>query len=192
MVRLFREKAAAADLSETRVRAEVVDITDFDLSEKFDLAIAPFRVVQNLETDAQLAGMLDGILQHLAPGGRCILNAFNPNRGPDRMKAEWVAEEEALEWQVQTEQGLLKRFSRRAALQEDPLVLYPELIDRLYVSGQLVSESVLRIAMRCFYPDELIRLIEAQGFNVLGRWGGYEGEAYGSGSELVVEFTVAA
>jgi SAM-dependent methyltransferase len=188
MVGLLREKARAAGFGETRIRARVADITDFDLAETFDLVIAPFRVMQNLETDEQLDGMFEAIARHLAPNGRCILNAFHPNRSPERMKAEWVAEGEVLEWEVETEHGLLRRYDRRAALRNDPLVLYPELIDRLYVNGRLVSESVLRIAMRCFYPDELVEMIEAHGFRVVDRWGGYEGEPYGEGSELVVAF----
>ena len=44
--------------------------------------------------------------------------------------------------------------------------------------------------MRCFYPDEFLTRIEEAGFTVTAKWGGYEGQEYGSGSELVVEFTM--
>jgi hypothetical protein len=52
-----------------------------------------------------------------------------------------------------------------------------------------VDEVVLKIAMRCYYPEEFEQLITRQGFRVLRRWGGYEGEVYGQGPELVVQFT---
>ena len=45
------------------------------------------------------------------------------------------------------------------------------------------------IAMRCYYPDEFIQLIDGYGFQVIGKWGGYAGEPYGEGGELVVAFT---
>jgi hypothetical protein len=50
---------------------------------------------------------------------------------------------------------------------------------------------VLKIAMRCYCPEEFVELIKKQGFGVLQRWGGYEGEVYGQGAELVIQFTQA-
>jgi hypothetical protein len=52
-----------------------------------------------------------------------------------------------------------------------------------------VDEAVLKIAMRCYYPEKFVQLIVNQGFRVCQQWGGYEGEPYGQGSELVVQFT---
>jgi hypothetical protein len=70
----------------------------------------------------------------------------------------------------------------------DKLVLYPELIYRRYQGKKLVDEAVLKIAMRCYYPEEFVQLIVRYGFRVLNRWGGYAGEPYGKGPELVVQF----
>ena len=42
--------------------------------------------------------------------------------------------------------------------------------------------------MRCYYPDEFEDLVRSQGFEVLDRWGGYAGEAYGQGGELILAF----
>ena len=69
------------------------------------------------------------------------------------------------------------------------MVLYPELIYRRYHGKALVDEAVLKIAMRCYYPEEFLRLVEDHGFRVTGQWGGYAGEMYGDGGELVVAFT---
>ena len=40
--------------------------------------------------------------------------------------------------------------------------------------------------MRCYYPTEFVDLLKAAGFHVMERWGGYSGEVYGEGGELVV------
>ena len=68
--------------------------------------------------------------------------------------------------------------------------MYPQLVYRRFIDDDLVDEAVLDIAMRCFYPDEFLTRIEEAGFTVTAKWGGYEGQEYGSGSELVVEFTM--
>jgi len=77
----------------------------------------------------------------------------------------------------------------RRRLVEDPLVLYPELVYRRYAGDELVDETVLPIPMRCFYPDEFLDMIRSAGFAITASWGGYEGEPYGEGKELVVEFS---
>ena len=43
-----------------------------------------------------------------------------------------------------------------------------------------------------FYTKRIpfVCLIEAHGFAVAGRWGGYAGEPYGEGPELVVQFAL--
>lgn len=51
MIDVCRQKLAAAHVSTTRARLDVADITSFSFTHKFDLIIAPFRVLQNLETD---------------------------------------------------------------------------------------------------------------------------------------------
>ena len=40
--------------------------------------------------------------------------------------------------------------------------------------------------MRCYYPEELVHLVERHGFEIVDTWGGYASEPYGSGNELVV------
>ena len=44
--------------------------------------------------------------------------------------------------------------------------------------------------MRCYYPDEFEALIVDHGFEIVGRWGGYQGEPYGEGPELVLQFAL--
>jgi hypothetical protein len=78
----------------------------------------------------------------------------------------------------------------RRRLEDSPLVLYPDLVYRRYSGDDLKEEVVLTIPMRCFYPDEFLDLIEEHGGRILEKWGGYEGERYGSGNELVVEFSM--
>ncbi len=188
MLDLCREKIAKAGLGPERIAVEHGDITDYKLGMRFDLIIAPFRVIQNLETDAQLAGLFRCIQEHLTPTGRCILNVFLPNRPREELLKVWGTDEENLAWEIEQEGERMTCHDVRRRLVEDPLVLYPELIYRRWRGDNLLEEVALPIPMRCFYPDEFLDLIRSAGFTITGSWGGYAGEPYGRGKELIVEF----
>jgi SAM-dependent methyltransferase len=190
MLAQCREKLDRAGLPAGKAQVTHGDITDIYVDGRFDLIIAPFRVVQNLETDVQVSGLMYGIRRHLAPGGTAILNAFHPNRPPEEMRKTWCTSDEHLDGETALpDGGRLVRSHRRPCLQSDPLVCYPELIYRQYAaSGALEDEAVLKIAMRCWYPAELEKMVADHGFRTTGRWGGYQGEVWGEGPELVIQF----
>ena len=64
----------------------------------------------------------------------------------------------------------------------------PNLIYRRYHGDDLIEEVTLEILMRCYYPDEFEEVIVKHGFEIINRWGGYSGESYGVGPELVIQF----
>lgn len=189
MLELCREKVSTSKLGPERILIEHGDITDFDLGMPFDLIIAPFRVIQNLETDQQLDGLLRCIRAHLAPQGRCILNVFHPFKPREELLQVWVSQEERLAWEVERDGERMTCHDCRRRLIEHPLVLYPELIYRRWRGERLMEEVILPIPMRVFYPNEFSDLITEAGFQITGQWGGYAGEPYGQGSELILEFT---
>lgn len=190
MIAICRSKLDEAGIPASRVRVDVGDISAFDLQRQFDLIVAPFRVFQNLERDQQVAGMFAGVRQHLKPAGRCILNVFQPYADRETLLREWVTADEKLQWEVHLEGSTLRCYDRRPRLDPEQLVLYPELVYRRYEGDQLVEEAILKIPMRCYYADEFAALVEAYGFRITNRWGGYAGEIYGQGSELVLEFAL--
>jgi hypothetical protein len=67
-------------------------------------------------------------------------------------------------------------------------VLFPEIIYRRYREEVLIDEHVNPISMRYYYPDEFRSRILSAGFEITDLWGGYRGEVYGEGPELVVGF----
>jgi SAM-dependent methyltransferase len=191
MVSICKAKLRNADIPLSRARSEVADITNFDLGRKFNLIIAPFRVFQNLETDPEVDGLFSCVRKHLTAGGSCILNVFMPNRDPEGLRRYWCTDDENFLWEVPFEDGRLTCHDRRRRIDRERLVLYPEIIYRFYKRDAMEKEVVLRILMRCYYPEEFERLVADHGFEIMGRWGGYAGEAYGEGPELVLQFRVS-
>ena len=190
MLALCAEKVERAGLPPDRVRLVEGDVSQIHLAEQFDLITAPFRVFQLLETDAHVDALMRAIREHLAPGGTAILNAFHPNRGREEMVRSWCEPGEHVDGETPLGGGdRLVRLHRRPRVQAEPLVVYPELIYRRYDSaGALTDEAIMKIAMRCWYPHELRELVLSYGFTVKACWGGYSGETWGQGSELVIEF----
>jgi len=171
-----------------RACVQVGDITDIDLGRTFDLITAPFRVFQNLETDDETDGYFETVRKHLSPGGTCVLNVFNPNRDPATLRQEWAKQEEFSCWDTLVDDERITCHGRNARMDPEKMVLYPELIYRTYRDGQLMEEVELKIVMRCYYAEEFEQLIAGHGFEILERWGGYAGEPYGEGPELIIEF----
>ena len=192
MLEVCQRRIADAELATCRARVTPADITRLDLQQEFDLIIAPYRVLQNLASDAEVKGLLEGIERHLAPEGRATLNCFNPMLPKGRLVNEWCTNAETLCWEALTPEGnRVTCHDIRPRLTEAPLVLYPELIYREYSKEELINETVLKVALRCYYPQELVELVEGHGFCVTGRWGGYQGGRYGEVGDLVVEFARA-
>jgi ubiquinone/menaquinone biosynthesis C-methylase UbiE len=86
MLDVCRRKLREALAPESKAKVQTGDITDLNLGWTFDLIIAPYRVIQNLETDAQLDGLFETVNRHLSPHGTCILNVFMPNASADEIK----------------------------------------------------------------------------------------------------------
>jgi SAM-dependent methyltransferase len=189
MLALCQQKLHAAGIPATRAQVERASITSFTLGRTFDLIIAPYRVLQNLETDSQIEGLFECVRHHLRPTGTCILNVFRPSMSPEELRRAWCTGNEHFAWKTSRAGICITCHDRRRRMDPDKLVLYPELIYRQYVGEVLTDETVLQIAMRCFYPEEFAQLIVAHGFRSVARWGGYAGEPYGEGQELVIQFT---
>ena len=191
MLACCRQKLQAAGIPPTKAQVASGDITHFALGRTFDLIIAPYRVFQLLETEAQIDGLFRCVRGHLAPGGTCILNVFHPQQDAERLRQEWCTTTEVFQWEVPGAGGRLRCDERRPRMDPEKRILYPELIYRRSQGDAWVEEAVLKIPRRCYTPEEFAQVIIRHGFRIVQRWGGYAGEPYGEGPELVIEFAAS-
>ena len=165
------------------------DMTSLKLNAKYDLIIAPFRVFQSLETENEILKSLETIKTHLNSKGLAILNVFDPYLSKDDMKTKWIQEGETDYGKAILENGdILKHSETKKHLDAENQVLYVDLIYRRYRNNKLVDEHINPICMRYYYPDEFKNIISQNGFAIKNCWGGYNGEVYGEGPELVISF----
>ena len=125
---------------------------------------------------------------HLAPRGTCLLNVFHPQGGFEGVQQEWVTATEGCRWEGTVDGVRLRCDERRLHLAPERPILYPELVYRRYVGGVWIEDAVLKIPRRCYAPDAFEQVILEHGFRIVQHWGGYAGERYGEGPELVVQF----
>ena len=188
MLALCLQKLQTAGIPPTKARTELGDITQCALGRRFDLIIAPYRVFQLLETEAQVAGLFRCVRAHLAPEGTCILNVFHPQGGFERVRQEWERVPKVCVWEATVDGVRLRCVEQRARLDPTTQTLYPELIYSRAVGDTWSEDAVLKIPRRCYTPEAFEGVIRAHGFRIVQRWGGYAGERYGEGPELIVQF----
>lgn len=187
MLEVCKEKVAKAGLSNTLTVQG--DISNLNFGKTFDLVIAPYRVLQALETDEEVNGFFETVSNHLKTSGRGIVNVFKPKMSAAEIRSSWCQPGEIINQEIDLEDGSRLLYSfRQHKMDKEKLVLYPDMIYRRYVNNILVEEVIHSIKMRCYYPGEFKQLIENKGFTITGLWGGYNNEQYGAGPELVIEF----
>ncbi len=188
MLEICRTKLREAGIPRSRACVGRGSISGFDLGRHLVLIIAPFRVFQNLETDTEIDGLFRSVRGHLAKGGSCVLNAFKPD--PEKLRDAKVRGEILL-WEVPASGGSVTCHDRTGGVDEARQVLHPRLVYRRIEAGAVREEAVLDLAMRYYEPAQFEEIVTRHRCRIVGRWGGYKGERYGEGPELVLQFVAA-
>jgi len=178
---LARAREKAAGLSSARWVDG--DMRDFDLPERFGLVAIPFRSFQHLLTvDDQLA-CLACIRRHLAPGGRLVINVFNP----DIVRiANWLTARKGSLQLTREGGGGWKRWETAdyaPATQELDVTLVDEQFDE---GGVVVSRVYRGLKLRYAFRYEMEHLFARAGFQVEALYGDFfEGPFQTTSPEMV-------
>ena len=194
MLAICDDKLSESGMPPSKAKTLCADITTLNVSADepaFDRICAPFRVMQNLETDKQITGLMQTIQRHLKPDGEAVLNTFKPRGGYEALAEFWSARDDSTpNWTKPLGDNTVTMSDDCTVFKDNPVRVFPKLIYRRYnAAGEQIDESVLDIVMRVWQADELTGLIESHGFTITEKFGGYHGETWGEGPELVVAFT---
>jgi SAM-dependent methyltransferase len=180
MLKVCRERLKA-EPREVRARVRLVeaDMRAFDLGRTFRLVTLPFRPFQHLLTvDDQLA-CLDGIRRALEPGGRLILDVFNPSL--EGLTRRNLGEEMA------PEPGFSMPDDRRVVRKHKMVgrdhfrqIIEAELIYYVTHPDGRRERLVHHLTMRYFFRFELEHLLARAGFEVEQLYADYDKSPYGS------------
>ena len=173
MLELFHEKLARAD-AEVRGRVTVTEgnMADFSLEERFALIIMPFRAFQALTEDSDIDGSLRCVREHLAPGGRFIINVFLPR--PRRRMRRWCYPER-VQWERELDTGerIVKKHSGdRVDLKRQ--IIYPRFAYEVTRPGGVTERVEEAFTLKYWYPRQLQKRLREAGFRIAESYGWYD------------------
>jgi len=167
------------------------DMRAFDLNQKFSLVTIPFRPFQHLLTVEDQMSCLENIRKHLVPGGKLVLDIFNPSLL--LLADERYLQEHGEEPEFTTADG--RRVVRRARIVWRDYfnqITHNELI--YYVTHPNAREErfVHQFPMRYLFKFEAEHLLARCNFGVESVYADYDLSPYGSKypGELIVVATV--
>lgn len=165
----------AAEPDDVRRRATLHhgDLRNFDLGETFSLAISPFRVLQQITTVDEQLGFLAAAARHLEPGGRLVLDVFNPSF---EKLVGWSGDEiEDTPAQRLPDGRVFHRTFRVVRVRWVDQVSETELIYHVSsASGAPAVRHVQAFEMRWYLRAELLHLFARSGFRVDALYGNFD------------------
>ncbi len=182
---LARAAARLARLSATRrARAVLVraDMRRYAFASPFSLILCPFNAFQHLYTRTDVEAFLACAAAHLAPEGRLAFDVLNPDLA-------WLTRDPNKRWARtkfhHPETGELLEYSTNQTYDPVSQIVYM----RIYYQSLDARDKrthVVRLAHRQFFPSELEALLAANGFQIDGRWGGFDEQPFRGESESQV------
>ena len=172
MLALARKKAVKEGLKAVLILG---DARHFRLRRKFKLIFMPFNSMQHLAERAGLESLFASVRAHLAPGGRFILDVFNPHPGclvrdPEEFLPVSCYKDPRGKEQILVEEQYF--YDRAAQVSR---------ITWRYTRGRKRFAS-RKLNMRCFFPQELDALLHYNGFKALRKYGDFNLSPFGSAS----------
>lgn len=165
------------------VRARVTlhegDMRTFDLGQVFSLVTVPFRGFQHLLTVDDQRGALQRIRRHVAPGGRFVLDLFNPSLpllGDERWLATPLVEPEV----TLPDGRRLVRTLRIVARDWLEQVQTVELVHEVTWPDGRTERHTDVTRLRYLFRFEAEHLLEREGFAVESVYADYDRTPYGA------------
>jgi hypothetical protein len=171
MIEQARRKSTAEGLD---IPWLVQDCRAINVGRKFSLIFSATNAMQHLLDLDSICAFLQSARAALAPGGRLILDVFNP----DPAKLSRPATTRYVHKVLRAADGGEIQVEAASEYRADSQILH---FDLYYLRGG----SLLRkkqVNMRCFFPEELLALCQMNGLEVQHRFGGYEDQCFVSSS----------
>lgn len=179
-----RKRAALNKEERERVHLVQADMTQFDLGEKFQLILIPFRPFQHLLEVRDQMACLDCVRKHLRPAGRLILDVFQTDA--ERIH-DTVHMRESPLVEYRSHDGKQVRISERVAAfhraeqRNDVEMIYAV----EHPDGQK-ERLVFAWPLRYFFRYEVEHLLARSGFRVTAEYGDFDKTSIGDDSPEMI------
>lgn len=171
MLEQARRKAAAEKLNIEWIEQ---DCRHMRLARSFALVFSATNAMQHLLDFESACAFLQCARDLLAPGGKLILDVFNP----DLAKLPRPSAAQYLHKTIATPDGQSIRVEAASEYHADKQILH---FDLFYLRGEQLMRTK-RVNMRCYFPEELLALCRSNGLDIVNRFGGYDEGQFSSDS----------
>jgi SAM-dependent methyltransferase len=162
-----------------RTRLVEADMLSFDLGQTFRLATFPFRPFQHLLTVEDQVVCLETVRHHLEPGGRLVLDLFNPSLY--FLAEDDIGQEKGEESEFSMPDGRrVVRWHKIVTRDLSTQVQHVELIYYVMHPDGRKERLVDAFPMRYLFRYEAEHLLERCGFEVESVYGGYDRQPFGT------------
>jgi len=172
---MLAEAERKADADGVRLDLSVADMIHFDLAQTFDTVIMPHNVLCHLYEVEDFVSCMAAVRKHLAPDGRLIVDMFVP--APELLVAAEAAELIPFASHRVNRDGKEQQLVQNYAYHSDTQIREVSIFD-----AEHTTQSLGKLHMRMFFPQELIALMQLSGFVVEHRFSSYERDAFNSAS----------
>ena len=184
MVDAAEKKASFDGLSQDDCNFLVADMRDFRLDQQFEAVVMPYRSFQWLLSIVDQRCALLNAWHHLVPGGKLILDMFNPTSGVlrDDGTEPFVVKDVSAETPGHRFQ-LLFQNQWEHSYQINNASLIAREIDS---EGKDIKKVNKSVQIRYTYRYEMMHLLELSGFQPLELYGDFNREDYFHTSEHMI------
>lgn len=177
-------------LLQTSVRGNIelfcADMREFDLKQKFPLVIVPFSAFQHMLTNEDVRRALCCFREHLEVEGKLIIDCFNPDltslagRSQKEKASHRITRLKDNQWFLSTDIGKYDPVKQ--------LLSVTLISDFSGQGGSIVRRYIRKIDLRVFFPQELVSLVENEGFRVLNVLGDFDQSVISEQSQRIIVF----
>lgn len=183
-----RKLALEPEAVQQRVTLHTGDMTDFQLEHKgtFDLILLPFNSIAHLYEIDQQFGAFKSTYDHLAPGGRFVVDTFIPDIDylSDALnRPSHVYLEDEIEAPDDEFTMLLYSSRKYDPIEQVQHILWTH--EKFFENGDN-ERYMTRLDMHVFFPRELQLLFLSSGFSIEAIYGSYDWKPFGKGTRQIV------
>lgn len=189
MLKAYQRKLGELpEATQQRVSLHQGDMCDYDLPARgtYDLIFLPFNSISHLYEIEQQFAAFTKTLEHLAPGGRFVVDVFLPDIDylSDALnRPSTVYLEDELESPDGDFTMMLYTTRKYDAFEQVQHLTWTH--EKFFETGE--NERYLtRLDMHVFFPRELQLLFLATGFSIESIYGGYDWKPFGKGTRQIV------
>lgn len=171
-----------------RVHLYEGDMSDYQLEHKgqYDLIFLPFNSIAHLYELEQQLSAFHNTYEHLAPGGRFVVDTFLPDidylsTALNRPSNVYLEDE----IEAPDEDFTMLLYSSRKYDQIEQLQHIVWTHEKFFETGEH-ERYLTKLDMHVFFPRELQLLFLASGFSIEAIYGGYDWKPFGKGTRQIV------